>query len=249
MGPLTPDSPLAALPARLDRDQAMFLDGMRYSVEMTDLAYTRLRNCLYRVAVGQREGKSYTPALPTALLDAWSMVDNLHRFRELLQQMRGIKQRSADVQLFLRRSAKIEDLRNGVQHLPTEIRDLRAANLTVWGVLHWFVLWEVEGRGKANAYALIAGSVDTATLGPVATDDRAVQAPIDLITLDAHGSAVCLSDMWRALAEYVAGFEAILRPQFAGMPLAKRDLLATWTIDFPDGVTEVPDPNTGASHS
>ena len=36
-------SPFRRLPSELDRRQALFLDGIRYSVEMADLAHTRLR--------------------------------------------------------------------------------------------------------------------------------------------------------------------------------------------------------------
>jgi hypothetical protein len=39
-------SPFMQLPAALNRKQALFLDGIRYSVEMATLAHARLRRTL-----------------------------------------------------------------------------------------------------------------------------------------------------------------------------------------------------------
>jgi len=40
------DSPFHQLPAALNRKQTLFLDGIRYSVEMADLAHSRLQAAL-----------------------------------------------------------------------------------------------------------------------------------------------------------------------------------------------------------
>ncbi len=40
------DSPLRRLPSGLDLKQTLFLDAIRYSVDMADIAHTRLRETL-----------------------------------------------------------------------------------------------------------------------------------------------------------------------------------------------------------
>jgi hypothetical protein len=58
-------SPFRRLPSELDRRQALFLDGIRYSVEMADLAHTRLRQTLFDIAKEQNRG---------AQANHWSLV-------------------------------------------------------------------------------------------------------------------------------------------------------------------------------
>lgn len=78
-------SPLRRLPSELDRRQALFLDGIRYSVEMADLAYTRLRQTLFNLAEQRGSGTSLDHWLfVSAVQDAWSLIDSLHRLRGLL---------------------------------------------------------------------------------------------------------------------------------------------------------------------
>ncbi len=54
------ESPLRQLPADLNCKQTLFLDGIRYSVEMADLAHARLRDTLLRLAVSQGRSRSYS---------------------------------------------------------------------------------------------------------------------------------------------------------------------------------------------
>ena len=44
------NSPFRHLPVNLDSRQTLFLDGIRYSIEMIDIAYTRIRQTLYQLS-------------------------------------------------------------------------------------------------------------------------------------------------------------------------------------------------------
>jgi len=70
-----PDSPLRRLPTALDRKQALFLDGIRFSVEMADLAYQRLRHTLLNFESSFDRSAAYSPGV-VAMIDAWVIIDN-----------------------------------------------------------------------------------------------------------------------------------------------------------------------------
>jgi hypothetical protein len=130
------DSPFHQLPAALNRKQTLFLDGIRYSVEMADLAHSRLQAALLQHTQNVEsasEGATGEHYLHTAAFqDAWSIVDSLHRLRGLLSQMPGVKQNAPPLQVFRRQTDVVEDLRNGVQHLNHHIDALVAQKLPTW---------------------------------------------------------------------------------------------------------------------
>lgn len=123
------DCPLRRLPAALDRKQTLFLDGIRYSAEMADLAHVRVQHTLHRLAMSSKDSEENSGnldhlAVLSAMQDAWAIVDSLHRLRGLLQQMPGIKQNTPNMRVFRQQTDKVEDLRNGVQHLNQQIHKL-----------------------------------------------------------------------------------------------------------------------------
>lgn len=161
------NSPFNRLPSALNRKQALFLDGIRYCVEMADLAHSRLRWTLFThtTTLDEPTDNQAEPldnraqAVPAAFQDAWSIVDSLQRLRGLLAQMPGIKQNAAELQLFRRQTDAFENLRNGVQHLNNHIDVLVAQNLPAWGVLSWVVVPEDPAGNRLLSSAMIAGTL------------------------------------------------------------------------------------------
>jgi hypothetical protein len=84
---------LRRIPAALARNQALFIEGIRFSIEMADLAHRRLGETLPLLSrMEDPDGES--PSNVSAMLDAWSIVDSLHRLRGLLKHMPGIEKRT-----------------------------------------------------------------------------------------------------------------------------------------------------------
>jgi len=82
------ESVLRRIPAALARTQSLFIEGIRFSIEMADLAHSRLRETLPPLSRMENPvGES--PSSVSAMLDAWSIVDSLHRLRGLLRHMPG----------------------------------------------------------------------------------------------------------------------------------------------------------------
>jgi hypothetical protein len=76
------NSPLVRHPQNLDPRQRLILDGMRYSVEITELAFRRLVEIL--TAISQSGKDSLPPdAFASALADVWAIVDSVNRLRTL----------------------------------------------------------------------------------------------------------------------------------------------------------------------
>src|SRR4051812_16197459 len=81
IGVLIPEeSPLRHPPAELSRRQVYILDGIRFAAEMAHIAYERLSTLLQGVASSSHEPS--TRDIATAMLDAWSIVDSAHHFRD-----------------------------------------------------------------------------------------------------------------------------------------------------------------------
>src|SRR5882724_9516649 len=117
------DSFFRKIPSVLDRRQALFIEAIRYSVDMVELAYHRLRKTLPLMTKKMEDVDNETPSNVSVMLDAWAIVDSLHRLRGLAEKLPGFKGKYKNVKfrLFMDSSAKITELRNTVQHLDTTI--------------------------------------------------------------------------------------------------------------------------------
>jgi hypothetical protein len=75
---LAPESPLKRLP-KLNPRQGMFFDAIRLTIEMADFAMERLYANLVRMtSLGSASGGPVSFAVEP-FLDAWSVVDSIHR--------------------------------------------------------------------------------------------------------------------------------------------------------------------------
>ena len=86
--------------------------------EMVDVAYSRLCKNLWEVTNTEELKASVAPLF----LDAWSIVDSVHRLRELLDQMPGLKKNTSAYQSFVRKTKIAKDFRNTAQHMRNDLR-------------------------------------------------------------------------------------------------------------------------------
>jgi hypothetical protein len=129
-------SPLRRVPSSLDRRVVLFLDGIRYSLQIFDLASLRLAHVLHDITTSA-DPNTVGEKIVAATADAWTMIDSIHRLRELLQNLPGLKQKEAELQVFLRKTRVVEDFRNFVQHFRSEIESFTSYGLPIWGTLSW----------------------------------------------------------------------------------------------------------------
>jgi|CZKS01.1.fsa_nt_gi hypothetical protein len=203
------DSPLRKIPSALHRRQVLFLEGIRFTVEMAELAYRRLQGTLL-LQTNQPALNDDNPPLVSAMLDAWAIVDSLHRLRDLVAGAPGFKgkNKSPKFRLFMESTINVPALRNTVQHLGSEIHGVIAdQNWTVFGTLSWGVVH--PERNEVTACTFMPGAPQPGSSHPIINPlNRTLwHLRVDSITIERSGVSVCLSDAMRRLAALTVSME------------------------------------------
>jgi hypothetical protein len=220
---ISAESVFRKIPSALSRRQALFVEGIRYSVDMIDVAYSRLRDTLVALA-GMNQSNSENMAHVSAMLDAWSIVDSLNRLRRLVEYFPGSqgKNKSAAYRVFMSVTEKIPDLRNTVQHLETAIKDVtNDLNWAVWGSLSWGV---VDAEKNQVSTCLFLPGMPLGSRPMINPLDRKLwHMPIDSITIERSGVSVSLSDAMRRVIILVRSLEESLAEAYKQIPEEHRD--------------------------
>lgn len=131
-----------------------YLDGLRYSFQMANLVSRRIRETLDEIARGHSKEEYTEEQITSGLLDAWTLVDVCYRVRELVQQTPGLSQKLPGIQVFIRRTEQIENLRHYVQHLRSGIPNIPIQSNPLWGVLSW-----APTNDKTVCYTIFSGNL------------------------------------------------------------------------------------------
>ena len=114
-----------------------YLDGLKYSFQMGNLAARRIRETLDEIARCYPKDEYTEEQITSALLDAWTLVDVCFRVRELVQQTPGLSPKLPGLQIFLRGTKSVDQLRNYVQHFRSGIPKIPKLSNPLWGSLSW----------------------------------------------------------------------------------------------------------------
>lgn len=224
---ISDDSPLCRLPSELNVEQAAFLDGIRYSAAMIDLSYGRLKVTLHQLASEHPVNGCFAAAFQ----DAWSIIDSVHRLKQLLNKMPGMKRATSNFKLFARRTSNVKELRNRIQHLGDGMRSLAMAGSPVWGTLAWISVVELEPP-RLCLCTLSAGRI---LAGEHFFPDpmRSTYAlPVDHIALEAKPHKLEISDTVRNVEKLIRGLEKNLKKQFDGLPTQAADMVVKAIVEL-----------------
>jgi hypothetical protein len=225
------ESPIRHLPRDLNFTQRRFLEGIRFGIEMTQLSHVRLRELLTEVSrKGTYPSERYPDQAANAFLDAWSMVDSIHRLRELLSAMPNVKKSLPPLEIFMRATSEIEPLRNHAQHLKGDLLDPTLGHLPVWGTLGW--LWVVDTSLSHFISGVVAAGSYASELFPIHTPaNRIYHDQLDHITLSIGVSQINLSEAMRKIVQLARALEKNIKPQLEGkVELAPVDMLMLLNI-------------------
>jgi hypothetical protein len=220
----------------MDSRQALFFDGIRFAIEAADFAHARLRGTLLSLARSLGCAAPMHAETPAAIVDAWSIVDSLHRLRGLIQYAPGLERRQQwpALRVFQDATSAVEDLRNVAQHLNQEIQAMADANWPVWGVLKWFVV--NENRTGGRICTLVAGRIAPRAVTVLQPGGRSIpesELPLGMITLSAHNAELCLSDAMEHVRRVTDALENALRTQQGpDVPTSGSDVLIGVDIEF-----------------
>lgn len=223
---LADDSPFRRLLPENGPRPLSLLDGIRYSIDMTAISYTRLRLILvdaHARLMNAAAEKTTSPPVPThsyagAFLDAWSMIDSADRLRRLLPHVPKSKSNPA-IRDFTDTCEPIEQLRHCIQHLDGQLAKLTRTRTSTWGEIDFCVIPHLEStRGWTGILGSMTMSreVIEAHRHPFAAikGDGPFEHPIDLLHLTAHGVRVSLSDLHRRVQRVARSLEEALSSQF-----------------------------------
>jgi len=196
------------------RNVLLFCDGIRYSIEMARMAYTRLSDTLLTLSTYYLKPDLPGEEMPfltlSATADAWSIVDCVNRLRNLLGRTPGLKQKSPQLQLFFRKTKDVDELRNSIQHLEGEIAgQYSQQKLFAWGVLSWLV---PKGPESCLVLQLCPGTFVEGIRPLVNPVGRLLRQPIDHITLFGVKS-LCISGLIEDV-NTIAGWLGQQSPKF-----------------------------------
>ena len=190
------DSPFRNPPHDFSRRQVLFLDGIRYSVEMAQIAYQRLFALLQKVAPPISDDNLFISSVE-AMLYAWAIVDSAHRYRDLLLEFPGLK-KGTWVKLTEKRTKDIAELRNCVQHQIGEIPDIINRKEQFWGYLSWA---EIKAEHYTGKWLMLTGGSYYAEDGWLFAGPSSLPFPVPSgrIRLNAFGRKVYLGRTVEAL--------------------------------------------------
>jgi hypothetical protein len=201
------------LPDSIDRVELRFLDAIRFGVESADLSYKRLFRQLLDVAKLDSEARIPASAYTEVMADAWSVVDAMHRLKELLERTPKLKGAGA-----------LNELRNSFHHAREDFLALAANHTAVWGIVAWCV---PISANHGRVFNMVPGTLiggDYAMLNPAG---KVVEGPIDLITLTAFTRHANLTDLHRRMAKLVTYLEQAVGDRVAGMSGSICDVLVS----------------------
>lgn len=143
---LSDDSILRRIPLTTEPKQALFFDGIRHSIEMIDLAYSRLRENLTNIALNELTPKTLIQSSPAVFLDAWAIVDAIDRFRMLYTQMPGMTHVSASpsIESLKDVTEQVRKLRNVADHLSQRADYVVSQGGAALGTLTWLTGFKVD---------------------------------------------------------------------------------------------------------
>lgn len=239
---IQPDSLLWKLPQGLDPLQASFLDAIRLSVQFIDAAYQRIEDALITLTLQTDRSLRLGPI---ALMDAWALVDAVHRLRALVSGMPRYKRLAPSKRLFLRRTVGVEALRNSFQHLVNDLRALTQSDLPVLGALTW--VRPISATEKTlSIETFMPGQVRSVHPSSQVAVPRTVPDRLSQIQLWAADNSVDVSKLRHAVSELVLALEHAVTPIPADLPLAPCDAMARITIKLlPGDAAELSSPEAG----
>jgi len=229
------DSIFYRLPHELDRKQALFLDGIRHAIEITDLAYRRLQHTLTKIALDESVTSSRTYA--AAYLDAWAMVDAVDRFRALVALVDDARKGNSSERISKSGQLleSVRNLRNVADHLAQRADYVVAHKGSALGSLSWFTITD-QASYKGVLCVVVPGTTQPSTHPAPVPAGKEVDFPTGYVHLRAGEYLVDLSGVHRFIREECNLLEdaleaAISRAGLAGSR-AGSDLIIKGTITF-----------------
>lgn len=233
------ESPLRRVPRSVDRRTVLYLDGVRYALQSFELSSLRLARTLHHISKKRVDTDDLGHLILEATVDAWTMVDSTHRLRELLLQIPGLKKNEAELQLFIRKTKSIEELRHFFQHFRSEIGSFADRGMPLWGTIAWAS--EDPDSGLPNTHTIIPGTFFEGEWAGSCTFDFKTGKFVERVVLHAGPKRVDLADLSETVERFVGWYVQWFERTFRDEDRLGADVHMQFTIK------PVPHPEDGAT--
>ncbi len=144
-------SPFRKPPLILLPEQVITLDAIRYSLEICDISYSRLKDNLYRFNFSNEKSK---PSFPLLYSDVWTIIQHLTLFLKIVKTQFKITQDNPIYEPF----EGLFEIRNAAQHIDETLTDILSKNnYSVYGNLSWYAQEKTDSK-KGVITSLYSGS-------------------------------------------------------------------------------------------
>ncbi|WP_297012657.1 hypothetical protein [Thalassospira sp.] len=138
---------------------------------------------------------------PTELLrvlaSCWSIVDCVHRTRELSQSVPGLSRNDPSLRKLLSATKSAEEFRHYIQHLRNELSNPDSVTTPVWGSLSW-----VDEENDQLCYTAMIGTMYEGTNHYSCVYDRYNNRWVSRVALTVKGTTFNFDPAAEAVAEF-----------------------------------------------
>lgn len=233
---VTSASALRRVPMIVADDDKVVLDGIRYSLEIADRAYKRLRHTLWEIS--QDPEAEHVELYVDVVSDSWTVVDSLHRLREMCEA--GCSFLEHDFyRSYAHKLGPVVLLRNSHQHMKGRLEKIVADRESAWGAISWFSLAE-NPPTHIDGHSLIAGTLRSLENPTPDVPQHVFHMPVDAISVRAQMTEVSISQLMRLTGEFAEQLERDLSSAFPADALHGRDAYTRVTYKFTDTNVRAP---------
>ena len=227
---ITSSSALRRVPIAVADDDKVVLDGIRYSLEIADRAYKRLRNTLWEIS--QDPEAEHVELYVDVVSDAWTVVDSLNRLREMCESGSSFLEHDF-YRSYAQTLKQVVLLRNSHQHMKGRLEKIVAEKESAWGAISWFSLSE-NPPTHIDGHSLIAGTLRSLENLTPEVPQHMFHMPVDAISVRANRTEVFISQLMRVTGEFAERLELDLSNLFPNDAPHGRDAHTRVTYKFTD---------------
>ena len=176
--------------ASLDIRIVQCLDGLHYSFAILEHIYSSL----HEVCVRAPDDHS---SLVPALWRCWSLVDVVHRIREVAQALPGLSKKDTELVAFLEATKLAEEFRHYIQHLRSELSKKAVNPFPVWGSLAW-----VDPVNPASSYLVVIGAQVSGTSYTGCVFDIVARKWVSKVCLGVNGKSFNFDPIYEACLRF-----------------------------------------------
>lgn len=225
---VTGSSALRHIPLHVTSEDKVVLDGIRYSLEIADRAYRRLRETLWKVSSDKTS--DHVDRYVDLVSDAWTVVDSLNKLHTLC----GSECSYLDHEYCRNYAAALRPivkLRNSSQHMKGRLEKIVADKESAWGAISWTIC-ATNPPKRGEVHCFVAGTMRNAELSLPELPERPFYMPVDGITMTADKTDVFISDLMLLTLKFVEQFDIDLSKIFPGNTPHLRDAHAVGEFSF-----------------